>query len=201
MWERRAPYLPRAMDEGAPEPLFTVVMPVRDHEAYVEAAIRSVIAQSWAGWELVAVDDGSIDGSRAAIERLAGKDGRIRILEGDGKGRRRPATGASPPPGEVDRLPRQRRHLVPRDPRGLRGVHRRPPGRPVHPRLPPPPESRWVDDEGARGPSGGPDGDRELFIKCHLSTLSVCHERSLVEGTGGFDESLPAARTTNSSCG
>jgi glycosyltransferase involved in cell wall biosynthesis len=49
----------------------SVVMPVRDAAPFLEAAVGSVFAQTWPDIELIAVDDGSTDGSHALLERLA----------------------------------------------------------------------------------------------------------------------------------
>ncbi len=55
--------------ETQPPPLVTVVMPACNHAAYVEAALRSVFAQSHRALEIVVVDDGSTDATPAVIER------------------------------------------------------------------------------------------------------------------------------------
>ena len=60
-------------------PLVTVVMPVRDRADGVGAAIRSVLAQTYQRFELVVVDDGSVDGTPAAVRTF--DDDRIRLLE------------------------------------------------------------------------------------------------------------------------
>ncbi|WP_018865198.1 glycosyltransferase [Thioalkalivibrio sp. ARh3] len=49
-------------------PAVSVVMPVYNGEMFVEASIRSVMAQTFADWELVVVDDASTDGSVARVE-------------------------------------------------------------------------------------------------------------------------------------
>lgn len=49
------------------KPLVTIVMPAYNVAPYVGAAIRSVIAQTYARWELLVVDDGSSDGTFDAI--------------------------------------------------------------------------------------------------------------------------------------
>ncbi len=58
-------------------PLVSVVMPVHDREGVVGTAIRSVLAQTYDAFELLVVDDGSSDGSVAAIEAF--DDPRIRL--------------------------------------------------------------------------------------------------------------------------
>ncbi len=61
-------------------PVVTVVLAVRDRAAQVADAIASVRAQTFAGWELLVVDDGSRDGTGDAVTRLAAEDPRIRLL-------------------------------------------------------------------------------------------------------------------------
>lgn len=61
-------------------------MPVRDAAATVTAAVRSVQAQTEPDWELIAVDDGSADDSRARLRALAAEDARIRVLAGPARG-------------------------------------------------------------------------------------------------------------------
>lgn len=58
----------------------TVVMPSYNAERTVEQAVRSVLSQTFTGWELLIVDDGSVDGSPAILRRLAEEDSRIRVL-------------------------------------------------------------------------------------------------------------------------
>ncbi|MET0270117.1 MAG: glycosyltransferase, partial [Sphingomonas sp.] len=48
----------------------SVIMPVRDRREIVGTAIASVLAQSYADWELIIVDDASRDGSADEIARI-----------------------------------------------------------------------------------------------------------------------------------
>lgn len=61
-------------------PAISVLMPVSDAAATLEAAIRSVQAQTWADWELVIVDDGSQDATPTLLAHLASQDERLVIL-------------------------------------------------------------------------------------------------------------------------
>jgi len=67
-------------------PQISVLISVRNEEEYLLAALNSVLRQSFQNWELIAIDDGSTDGSFAIMEQMAKKDARIRIF-------RRPALG------------------------------------------------------------------------------------------------------------
>lgn len=51
-------------------PLISVIMPCYNHEKYVEQGIRSVFAQPYKDLELIAIDDGSRDGTPEIIRRL-----------------------------------------------------------------------------------------------------------------------------------
>ncbi len=67
-------------------PLVSILMPVRNEEAYLPAALRSIIVQGFTDWELVAVDDGSTDATHSILADAARHDLRIRIVSGNGKG-------------------------------------------------------------------------------------------------------------------
>jgi len=61
-------------------PLVSILMPVYDAAATLPAALRSISAQSFRDWELIAVNDGSVDASLDLLDRAARKDRRIRVL-------------------------------------------------------------------------------------------------------------------------
>lgn len=56
--------------DGAARPRVSVVLPLYNAEPFLAEAIASVRQQGWPEIELVAVDDGSTDGSTAEVERL-----------------------------------------------------------------------------------------------------------------------------------
>lgn len=63
-------------------PLLSILMPVFNAAATLPAALRSIAAQTFRDWELVAVNDGSGDASLEILDRAARKDRRIRVLTG-----------------------------------------------------------------------------------------------------------------------
>ena len=61
-------------------PAISVIMPVYNVERYVEESIRSVLAQSFGDFELIAIDDCSTDRTLEVCRRIAQSDGRITVL-------------------------------------------------------------------------------------------------------------------------
>ncbi len=67
-------------------PVVSVVLPVYNAARYLPAALASILAQTWRDFELIAVNDGSTDGSAAVLEAFAARDPRLRVCH-------RPNTG------------------------------------------------------------------------------------------------------------
>ncbi|HEY3822433.1 MAG TPA: glycosyltransferase [Polyangiaceae bacterium] len=67
-------------------PLVSVVMPFRDAGATVEEAAASILSQQGVTLELVAVDDASRDDGAERMRALAGRDARIVLVQGEGRG-------------------------------------------------------------------------------------------------------------------
>jgi glycosyltransferase involved in cell wall biosynthesis len=61
-------------------PRVSVILPVRDEEAYLAATLESLSAQTLAAFEAIVVDDGSTDGSAAIAEAHARADSRFRVV-------------------------------------------------------------------------------------------------------------------------
>ena len=62
-----------------PAHLVSIVLPVYNGERYLASAIDSVLVQTYSNWELLIVDDGSVDGSAAICDEFAIKDSRITV--------------------------------------------------------------------------------------------------------------------------
>ena len=61
-------------------PLVSVVMTVYNGGKYLAEAIDSILGQTYTNWELLVVDDGSTDNSRAILQLYEKRDDRIKIL-------------------------------------------------------------------------------------------------------------------------
>ena len=171
--------------------MFSVIMPVFNRQAYLEEAVNSVLEQSYANWELILIDDGSVDASPSIIDRFCHQDSRIRCLhqrnQGAAAARNRGVELAtaqwlcyldSDDVWFPDTLASFAEYL---------GVH---------------PSARFIygfrhrlEDgkvtELARKYQSAPTGPSELFQKMFLSTLCVCYRTELMELVGGYDEKLP----------
>jgi glycosyltransferase involved in cell wall biosynthesis len=62
-------------------PRVSVVMPVFQAERFLAEAVRSILLQTYADFELLVFDDGSGDRSRAILREFAAADARIRLFE------------------------------------------------------------------------------------------------------------------------
>lgn len=60
------------------EPLVTIIMPARNVEQYIRDAIRSVLAQSYAHWELIVIENDSMDKTALAVQEFI--DPRIKLI-------------------------------------------------------------------------------------------------------------------------
>lgn len=56
-------------------------MPVHNALPYLDAAVESILGQTFSNFEFVILDDGSTDGSTERLRHWAGQDPRIRLIE------------------------------------------------------------------------------------------------------------------------
>ncbi len=67
------------------KPDVSIIMPCYNAAPWLGQSIESVLRQSFPAWELLIIDDGSTDGSRALAARHAARDPRIRLLDNAGR--------------------------------------------------------------------------------------------------------------------
>lgn len=60
------------------EPLVSIIIPNFNGEQYLPFALDSVLDQTYAKWECIVVDDGSMDGSLTMLKKYAKNDGRFK---------------------------------------------------------------------------------------------------------------------------
>ncbi len=171
--------------------MFSVIMPVYNHGAYVDQAIESVHRQSFTDWELVIVNDGSTDESGRIADSWAARDGRIRVIHqanaGPAAARNRGIAESAGPwlafldsddvylPGALTDFHQFiAAHLQTRFVYGWR--HR-------------------LGEDGKVTEVAGeyqdrPTGPAELFQRMYLSHPSLCYRRDLLEQVGGYDRRL-----------
>jgi len=62
------------------------IMPVKNVEYFIDETVQSIRFQSFKNWELIVVDDGSVDRTPDILNALASGDPRIRVLRNPGRG-------------------------------------------------------------------------------------------------------------------
>jgi hypothetical protein len=178
-------------------PTVSVVMPLYNKRNYVEAAIRSVLEQTFTDLEIVVVDDGSTDDSGAVVQRL--DDPRIRLLHQGNAGA--PAArnaGIAAARGcwvafldaddtwRPDKLARQLAVLG-REPDLVwaAGAYTRTDSGQI---------VRLRDEAWFRSPEVLKDGLAALSNGSHLWTGTIMVRRDVLVQLGGFDRSLPTGQ-------
>lgn len=181
-WIDRVSRLPLpSADDG---PLVSVVIAVRNRPAQIRAAVASVLGQSLRDLELIVVDDGSSDETPDVLRELAGRDYRLRVLDGPWRG-----VCAARNTGIAAARGRYVAFLDSDDvyrPRFLELAVRAMAGdglRAAHAVLDHGPDAplRYLAFDG---------GHEHLLVKNHVNMISLVVERSLLTAIGGFDESL-----------
>jgi glycosyltransferase involved in cell wall biosynthesis len=65
----------------------SIIVPCRNEEAYIEACVRSIVAQKTPAeqFEVIVADGRSDDGTREILDRLAKEDPRLRVIDNPGR--------------------------------------------------------------------------------------------------------------------
>jgi chlorobactene glucosyltransferase len=72
--------VPWPADQPAPE--VAIIVPLRDERANVDPLLASLTQQQYPAYAIIAVDDGSTDGTGAALAAWAARDPRVRVVHG-----------------------------------------------------------------------------------------------------------------------
>jgi glycosyltransferase involved in cell wall biosynthesis len=67
-------------------PAVSVLMPVYNGGRFLAPALDSVLAQTFSDFEVIAIDDGSSDGSTEVLRRYAARDPRVRVVSQENEG-------------------------------------------------------------------------------------------------------------------
>lgn len=63
------------------QPLVSIITPVYNCETFLHETIESVLAQTYANWELWLINDASSDGSKYIAAQFAEADSRIKLID------------------------------------------------------------------------------------------------------------------------
>jgi teichuronic acid biosynthesis glycosyltransferase TuaG len=174
-------------------PLVSVVMPAFNAGRHIAQSIESVLGQTFGGWELIVVDDGSTDDTAEVSRRFAAADGRVRYFRRTNGGQAAARnTGLAHARGRVvafldaddlwlpDKLAAQVAVL---EESGADFVYC---------------DGYVFSDDGADtsekhfhalpGPTPGAEMFRTLFGANHVGTLTVLVRRAALDAVGLFDE-------------
>ena len=66
--------------------LVSIITPCYNGGKYIGETIESVIRQSYQDWEMIVVDDGSMDNSEVIVKEYKKKDDRIKLIQQEKKG-------------------------------------------------------------------------------------------------------------------
>ena len=74
------------MGRTSSTPLVSIILPFYNAEKYLGECLNSIIAQTYKGWELIAIDDHSSDDSINIVRSFSRSDERIKIFSNPGQG-------------------------------------------------------------------------------------------------------------------
>jgi chlorobactene glucosyltransferase len=65
-----------------PAPFISVLIPARDEETNIEACLKSLQKQDYPNFEVLVLDDNSLDNTAGIVGRIAAADSRIQLIKG-----------------------------------------------------------------------------------------------------------------------
>jgi chlorobactene glucosyltransferase len=66
-----------------PAPFISVLVPARDEEENIGACLESLQKQDYPNFEVLVLDDNSVDGTAGMVSRMAAADSRIKLITGE----------------------------------------------------------------------------------------------------------------------
>jgi len=72
-------------EESNHKPIISILMPVFNAEKYLTECLDSIQSQSFKNWELIAVDDYSLDNSYSILKQRSEEDSRVCLFQNSGK--------------------------------------------------------------------------------------------------------------------
>ncbi len=67
-------------------PKVTILLPIFNAENYIDSCLSSLLDQTFDDFEIIAINDGSTDGTFEVLERVAEKDKRLRVINQNNQG-------------------------------------------------------------------------------------------------------------------
>lgn len=67
-------------------PYISIIMPVYNGERFISEALESLLSQSFGGFEIILINDGSVDGTSRICGHYTEKDSRIRFIDKENEG-------------------------------------------------------------------------------------------------------------------
>lgn len=68
------------------QPKISIIVPAYNAESYICKCVDSILAQQYADWELIIVDDGSRDDTPTILDQYAARDKRIHVVHQENQG-------------------------------------------------------------------------------------------------------------------
>ena len=172
-------------------PLVSIIIPCRNGEGFVDAAISSALAQTYARTEIIVIDDGSTDGSLDVIRSFGD---RVRWESGPNQGACRARNrGLALARGEVVQFLDADDRLHPTKIAAQLDVMHQSGADSIY-------CDAWAHKMSDPA-SGGKirrhaqnDDSIIAALGSNAGTTAGLHRREIVESAGGFDESLPCAQ-------